>query len=386
MSSSAALIRFWYARLPRSLCPIAPRVASAISDGGWTAGWVRIAAWAPALVFSVGLFVPRSWPGTEVVYTESPLFLALAVALSMLSGTLGVALLVADGVREALSRDVASNLNAVIHVGAGQFVAWLLLGVLVVMLPQFAHLVTEAGVVRMRFLRNRDLRAVGRSCLLAVIYPCLVLMWCQAATVLLRPVFTWSGSNPPVEFVATVGAWWPWLAAVAAGAALARGILEDIVAPRMRLAPEVATLTRDRHASMREAGHAWKRVPAGVRGVLAVVGTTLLLAGLFERFVDGLAASLVIGLLALLVRRQNGWLTGRWADRVRAIPGAVRVAIALGLGYLLASRVLELEWSGTALRAMMIVALLTLSALFVLFPAEDEILHGSRASGLKVWR
>ena len=79
-------------------------------------------------------------------------------------------------------------------------------------------------------------------------------------------------------------------------------------------------------------------------------------------------------------------LTGRWADRVRPIPGAVRVAIALGLGYLLASQVLELEWSGTALRAMMIGALLTLSSLFVLFPAEDEILPPSRASGLKVWR
>lgn len=386
MSSHDALIRFWYARLPRSLCPVAPRVAAAVGDGGWTAVWVRVAAWAPALVFGVGLFVPRTWPGTDAIYTESPLFLALAVAVSMLSGTLGVALLAAEGVREALSRDVASNLNAVIHAGAGQFVAWLLLGVLVVMLPQFAHLVTEAGVVRMRFLRNRDVRAVGRSWLLALIYPCLVLLWCQAATVLLRPVFAWSNNSASVASVATIGAWWPWLTAVAAGAAIARGVLEGIVAPRMRLATEVAMLTRERQASMRDAGHVWTKAPAVVRGVLAVAGMTLLLAGLFESVADGLATGLVIGLLALLAKWQRGWLTGDWADRVCSIPGAIRVAIALGLGYLLASRVLQLEWSGTPLRATLIGTLLTLALLFVLFPAEDERLRPSRARAMKAGR
>lgn len=61
---------------------------------------------------------------------------------------------------------MASSLNAVAHVGAGQVVVWLLLGVLVVLLPQLAHLLTEAGVVRMRFLRNRDVRAVCRPALL----------------------------------------------------------------------------------------------------------------------------------------------------------------------------------------------------------------------------
>ena len=386
MSRRDALIRYWYARLPGSLCPVAPRVASAVSDGGWTAVWPRIAAWAPALAFGLALIVPRTWPGAEVVYTESLLFLALAVTLSMLSGTLGVALVLGVGVREALSRDVASHLNAVVHNGAGQFVAWLLLGALVVMLPLFAHLVTEAGVVRMRFLRHRDVRAISRSAVLAVIYPGLVLLWCQAATVLLRPVFAWSGNHPAVEPVAIVGAGWPWLAAAAAGAALARGILEGIVAPRMRLAADVTTLTRERQASMREAGRVWNEVPAAARVLLAVAAMTLLLAGVFERIEDALATGLVVGLFALLARRQDGWLTGGWADRVRRIPGAVRVAIALGLGGLLAAQSAEFEWGGTALRATMIGALVTLALFFVLFPAEDERLHRARARGVKVWR
>ncbi len=245
MSSNETLIRYWYARLPRGLAPLVPRIAAAVGDGGWTAGWVRVAAWAPVVVFGIGLFVPRTWPGTQFVYTESPLFLGLAGALSIVSGTCGVALLLANGLREVLSHDMASGLNAVVHVGAGQLVVWLLLGVLVVILPQFAHLLTEAGVVRMPFLHHLDVRAVCRSLLLATIYPCLVLLWCQAVTVLARPVVAWSGTGASIEAISTAGPWWPWVAAAAAGAALVRGILEGIVAPRLRRAADAAALRRE---------------------------------------------------------------------------------------------------------------------------------------------
>jgi hypothetical protein len=372
MSTDETLIRYWYARLPRGLAPFVPRIAAALGDGGWTAVWVRVAAWAPVIVFGAGLFVPRTWPGTQVVFTESPLFLGVAVALSILSGTWGVALLLANGLREVLSHDMASSLSAVLHVGAGQLVAWLLLGVLVVMLPQFAHLLTEAGVVRMPFLRNADVRAVCRAMLLATIYPCLVLVWCQAVTVLIRPVFTWSGSSPSIEAVSPVGAWWPWMAAAAAGAALVRGILEGVVAPRMRLGTRAAILTREREASPRRPGSALDEVPEALRIAVGTAGMTILLAGMFARLEDVLAAGLVIGLFAMLARGLGaGWFTGGWAIGMGRIPGAVRVAVALGCGYVLADRLLTLGWAGTELRVMMIGTLLTLTLLFVLFPALD---------------
>lgn len=383
MSTNEALIQYWYTRLPASLAPLVPRFAAAVGDGGWTSAWSRIAAWAPVLVFGIGVFVPRTWPGTQVVYTESPLFLALAAALSILSGTLGAALFLANGLREALSHDMASSLNAVAHVGAGQVVVWLLLGVLVVLLPQLAHLLTEAGVVRMRFLRNRDVRAVCRSLLLATIYPCLVLVWCQAATILVRPVFTWSGSSPSIEAISTVGAWWPWMAAAAAAAAFVRGILEGAVAPRMRPATDVAALVHASQASTAEAGRAWNGVPETLRIAMAVTVMTLLLAGLFEGLTDGLAAGLIIGVLAMLDRGLGGWLLGFWGLRIRQIPGVARVAVALGGGYLLASGVLALEWRTTALRAMLIGTLLTLALLFLLFPAL--VVRPRRPAARKVW-
>jgi hypothetical protein len=386
MSNSDALIRFWYIQIPRSLAPLAPRVASAVGDGSWTAVWVRIAAWAPVIAFGVGFFVPHTWPGTEVVYAESPFFLALAAALSMFSGTLGVAFLLAEAVREALSRDLASNLSAFLHAGAGQFVAWLLLGVLIILLPLLAHLVTEAVLVRLRVLRNRDVRAVGRSLLLAVTYPCLVLLWCQAATVLLRPVFTWSAVGAPLHTVWTVGAWWPWLAAAAGGAAFARGILEGIVAPRMRGAPAAAALALERRTSMRRSGHAWTTVPVAPRVALAIAGMTTVLAGLYERATDGLWVCLVIGVLATLPRRPAGWRTERWIDGVQRVPAAIRVAIALGIGYLLALLMIEFGSSVPTLRVTMIGTLLTLALLFVVFPVGRELPSNPRANGAKVRR
>lgn len=356
MSTNETLIRYWYLRLPTSLAPLFPRVAAAVGDGGWTAVWVRVAAWAPVIVFVAGLFVPRTWPGTQVVYTESPLFIGMAVVLSILSGTWGVALLVANGLREVLSHDMASNLQAVINVGAGHLVAWLVLGVLVVMLPQLARLLTEAVVVRLRFLRNRDARAVCRSLLLAAIYPGLVLVWCRAVTVLVH-------SGP------SIGEWWPWMAAAAAGAAIVRGMLEGVVAPRLSRAGDVAALAHTRQASARDAGQAWNHVPETVRTIVTISGMTLLLAGLFESVNDGLAAAAIVSLLVLLARGLGDWLTGFWRLRMRQISGALRATIALGGGYLLASGVLALELSRTPLRAMMIGALATLTLLVVLFPA-----------------
>lgn len=366
------LIRYWYARLPRGLAPYIPRIAAALADGSWMAVWIRVAAWAPVIVFGVGLFVPRTWPGMQVVHTDSPLFIGTAVALSILSGTWGVALLLANGLREVLSHDMASTLSAVLHVGAGQLVVWMLLGVLVVMLPQFAHLLTEAGVVRMSFLRNSDVRAVCRALLLAAIYSCLVLLWCQAMSVLVRPVFTWSGNSPSIDVVSMVGAWWPWIAAAAAGAALVRGILEGVVAPRMRLATYATELAREREASVRRPDRALDDAPEAMRIALAAFGMMILIAGMFERLEDVVAAGLGIWLIAMLARgRGAGWFTGGWAFGMSRIPGAVRVAVALGSGYLLTDRVLAFGWGGTELRAMMIGTLVTLTLLFVLFPALD---------------
>ncbi len=367
MSTTEALIRFLYVRLPRGLAPLLPRIAAGIGDGGWMAVWGPAAAWTPLLVFGIGLVVPRTWPGTEIVYTEAPVFLALAPALGILNGTWGVALLLANGLREGLSHDMASGLDAVLHVGAGQFVAWLLLGVLVVQLPQFAHLVTEAIIVRLPWLRQRDMRAVCRALVLALIFPGLVLVWCQAMTLLAPPVFTWSGQAAPAGAIPAPGDGWLWLAGVVAGAALARGLLEGLVAPRLDRAADAAALARDRDAPAPRA--AWRGMPEALRTAGGAAVMLLLLAGLFDDPVVWLIAGLVLGLLTALSQGLGGWLTGTWGSRMRLIPGALRVAAALGAGVVVTALVAASGGSGQATRAPMWGSLLALALFFVFFPA-----------------
>ncbi|MEQ1898510.1 MAG: hypothetical protein ABL971_14110 [Vicinamibacterales bacterium] len=289
--------------------------------------------------------------------------------MSILSGTLGIALLVGNGLREVLSHDVASDLHAVTHEGGSRLIAWLLLSVLVVALPQFAHLLTEASVVRLRFLRNREPRAVVRSLLLAVIYPCLVMAWCHAITVLMRPVFLWTGGSPSFAAVRETDTWWMWLVLASATAAVARGILEGVVAPRTGRAHEVEGLGHELRPLPQLPDAASRRVPETLRMLLAVIGMTVLLSGTFEGGTDALLAAATIGVFAMLSRGLGGWLTGSWATRVQKVPAALRIAAALGFGYVLALQTLELTWVTDSVRSVMIGTLLTLTLLFLLFPA-----------------
>lgn len=314
------------------------------------------------------MLVPHTWPGAVTVYADSALFIGLASVFSMLSGTVGVALLAGNGLREMLNYDLASGLHAMLHVGAARVIVWLLLAVLVVMLPQLAQLVTEAGVVRMRFLRHRDGRALVRALLLALIYPALVLAWCQAITVLVRPIYTWSGASPSAETIRNVQAWWPWLVWAAACAALLRGTLEGLVAPRLRHAGPEAGLEGVHQLAAPATSSLWHRVPEGLRVTVAVAGMILLLAGMFERLTDAVTAGLALGLLAMLGRGLCGWLTDSWEWQVSRVPGAVRVALALGSGYALASLAVQRAWGASVVHSMLIGTIFTLTLFIVLFP------------------
>lgn len=367
---SEAMIRLWYARLPRKLDPVAPRMARALADGAWTTVWREVAAWAPVAMLVLGFLVPWSWPGIGDVYTESLFFLGLAIAVGVLSGTLGLALLAGYVLREILIHDIASSLDALFLRGGSLLVGWLLLAVLVLLLPQLARALTESAVVRMRFLGNRDLRAVVRAILLAAVYSAFVWVWCQAMIVLVRPVFVWLNTSPTYEAVRHVQEDWPQLMAIAATAAVLRAVLAGIVAPRSRRAAMVPALKRQRNAHPRRAGLMWHGMPGFVRVAGAAAGMTLLLAGTFEGWFDAIIAGLAIALLAALGGGLFGLLTGLWAAWMARVPAAVRFVAAMGLGYLLTFQALKIGWAADSLRPVLIGILLTLTLLVVLFPAQ----------------
>ena len=99
-----------------------------------------------------------------------------------------------------------------------------------------------------------------------------------------------------------------------------------------------------------------------------------------DRIEDGIFAGVALALITFVARRQRGFLTGAWTDLVRAVPGIARVAIALGLGYLAADRMLAFG----GVRATMPAALITVAFLAVLFPAEDDRLRPAKVRRVRV--
>src|SRR4051812_38955148 len=87
------LAGFWSVRAPAWLDNWFPQVAKATADGSWTAAWKPVAAYLPLAAFVLGLLCRFIFPSIYVVYSESLIFMALVIGGAILSGPVGVMLL-----------------------------------------------------------------------------------------------------------------------------------------------------------------------------------------------------------------------------------------------------------------------------------------------------
>lgn len=120
------------------------------------------------------------------VFTESPVFLLAAIAVGAFSPTLGVFLVAVFGVMDlAAATQQTYELSPMPVALAGRLVALWLLWLVVVEIPIFGR---QLGLSWQRLAGSRLAVAV----LTALATGGFVWIWTLAATVLVRPVFTWS--------------------------------------------------------------------------------------------------------------------------------------------------------------------------------------------------
>src|SRR5437868_5015092 len=86
-------VYFWSVRLPRLFDRWTPRFADSLADGAWLAGW-RFMGFVPLVWLAIGFLTPWLWPGMTNIYSESLIFLALVIGVSIVSGPWGPMLLV----------------------------------------------------------------------------------------------------------------------------------------------------------------------------------------------------------------------------------------------------------------------------------------------------
>lgn len=96
--------RLWSVQVPGWLDPWAPQLADAFADGAWTAGWRALAAVAPLAGWALGFLFPLLWPGMKDIYSESLFFMAVVICGAILSGPVGVMLLLGYIVGDFLDR------------------------------------------------------------------------------------------------------------------------------------------------------------------------------------------------------------------------------------------------------------------------------------------
>ena len=388
----ARLTILWSVALPRLLDRFAPPLADGFADGAWMSGWRGVAAVLPILAFAIGILAPGHWPGIQShAFTSSLSFMIVAIILGILSGAVGVALVIGYSIGDLLSNpyDPSAIANAlwyesfwgridalgtrpflvVLHYGA-LVISYVLLAILVVIVPQFAHRMSEELAERIgrwpvpRLLSSVLLYAAGCGVL--------VYLWSQAMVVLIRPLETSKGSpSIPQELFSVLQAQWIWLVIAAALAAAVRLVLENWATGNRRRAKVIMTLQQARSSGSKGRGF-WAAVPRPVQIALVSISTAALLAGIATDSVQLLVAAAGIALIQVLRYVVSGPLSG-----LTRVPLAVRFLVALGVGALLLNALmgylLQLSPDGTGFLPILVGALLMMAIVGVLFPKAGSI-------------
>ncbi|HVG00608.1 MAG TPA: hypothetical protein VND68_12280 [Chloroflexia bacterium] len=375
------LERFWYLKAPAWLDDWFPQVANALSDGAWTTAWRGVGAYAPLVGFALGLLCRFIFPQINSTFSESLIFMMIVIAVALLSGTMGTALLGGYIVEDLLVGNRAGintgffpaelpgeGLSGIAGVLGGKLVSYLLLSIPAVTIPLLVRQLAPS--IKLHTITDPNSRTFALAGLHAAIAGVLVFLWAQSVVVLLRPLFTWVGAVPTFEAINSVQGQWSFLVGVGVVAAAGRVLLERMVASKAPRAAVAATLQRQRFTG--EGQGILERVPNLVRIVIPPVVIAMLLAGTYDGWLDAIIVAAVVAVLGLWRSRiiRIIPLPSRWSLTIRRIPSLIRLAAAPFIGYWLATLVITPMWTNTAqgLRPVMIGSLVTLIVFYVLFP------------------
>lgn len=362
-----SIVRWWWFRLPLGTARYFPVFGSALSDGLYLARWPVVAAAATPLVVLIGLLLGARHPGETFTYSIG--VMALLIGAGLFSAQLGVAAVVGYAIGDLLyhghpSLWVAVQRSAVqtlLRVHLPLLISYAVLAVVCVNVPLIGASV-RLQVRSVRLLRT--LPWVGRI-LEGVVYVALigvlVYAWANAAPVLIRPVYTWQGGQPPVAAIRPLQTQGQLLAVTAAAVAAARVVLEELA-----LHPRVVALALPLSIALPLAVRRRPRT-AGVLATLAgAFGLTLLLAGLIGSLTEG---ALVLLFFVLLLWARDRIRASPWPPLrlIGTVPELFRLALGFALGYFLSARLVAPQWNTTqTFRPVLLAACCSLAVMTLL--------------------
>ena len=373
---TARLAKLWSLTIPRRLANRAPVLADSFRDGAWTAEWPPVAAFAPVGGLAVGFLASLLWPGLQYSYTESLVLMMLVIAGALLSGPVGVMLLIGYGAGNLLfGASFYSPFSypnfppRFVFAWGGKLIVLALLAFPAVLLPTLARRMVWPIVGRAAPANRLAIHAG----LYAAVSGFLVFVWAQAMVVLVRPVFVipYRGGDPTFEAINPVQNLWPWLVAVGAASAAGRVIVESRVLGRSPRSAAVAEEYRQWWVRAGRRPSPWQRAPVLVRVLVVSVLGTALLAGTYENWLDPLIALVGIGVLESWRQGMLGGFAGGLGRAISRIPIIVRFVVAVVFAYGVAYLPVSAMFKASSLRPLLYGALASMAVFYLLLSPPE---------------
>jgi hypothetical protein len=331
------LAEFWWIWLPLEARRLSAIAAVTLVDGLYLLGWPRIAGAAPLVALLAGLLVGWGHLGFTSVFSESLLVLALAVLLGVMSGNLGAAFLVGFVFGDFFLAHTAWTgglrfwdrfpiWEHLLRIRIPLLIEYGLLGFLTMSIP----ILTKGLLVQISLppTLSRNVRFSAAVVGHAVLTYLLVFFWVQTMPVLIRPIFVWAGHQPPVEAMAPLQRQGMVIVLIAVLASLARMRLQGLAATVPALAARLTTVEQQLESAS-AIQPLTVQVRPWVRTGLGALWSTLLLAGIYQTWLDGVA----LGALILLLQSARAGLVriplGPWPELVERWPLLIRLAAGL---------------------------------------------------------
>ena len=353
--------------IPARIRRFAPTLARIFGDGAYLRAWPRVAAITPLAALAVGalLGVLYGLLSDGAVYTASILTVAVLATLGAFGAGIGCAawagfvaadLLVTDrtplpGFDPVLGHGFFLRLT---HGYVPLLMAYALLFGLVVLAPLIGRSFAgraEAAVGR----RRSDLATVCGAAVYILVMQGAAYAWSQAVAVLVRPLWSFSGSAPEADAVQPVQSHPVLLTALVGGAALGRAVVTALAGVVPAAEPPARRPMFWRIAS--------EPLQAAV--------ITLLLAGLVVKVLAGLVFFLLIlGLLA--IRTVVVPMIPGYAQGITRVPLLIRLAVCIALSYVMGAHTIgpAMGPAATSTTALTISVLLSLLVSMFLLPGE----------------
>ena len=373
---TVSLSRFWWVRLPLASRRLSRGLLAVLLDGIYLVAWPRVAALATPLVVVAG-FLLGLHPGPDSTLQSPEAFsqflpvLVLAVVVGALSGQLGAGFLTGYVAGDFFF--ATTGWDEILKIRLPLLITYALLAFPTVFFPLF----TKALVVRFTILIRIGrwvgswASVVGGGVMAAFFSWVLVYLWTDTASVLLRPVFTWQGTSIPPEAILGLQEHSILLATLAAVASAIRIGLQALTTYSPAHSRSLDSV-QEQLTSVSPLTPLVERIPLSLRVTAKAAGITLVLAGLYSFWLEGVALG---GLILLVIAARQGLISaplGPWPGPIEKVPRVLRLGMGLLVVFLFALPVSALLETSETFRPLVMLTAVSVVVFYLLDPVAPE--------------